>query len=103
MPRNWSWLHCTLHTRVNCIERCRAEDVKSISLLTAEAQVGDRFRNVDLAEQIALWSVAAHAFRPVREAGVNDIELLLVGRQGNPVRLHETTASCASRRMTVTS
>src|SRR5258706_1093108 len=61
MPRNWSWLHSALHTRVDCIERCRAADVKSISLLTAEAQVGDRFRNVDLAEQITLWSVAAHA------------------------------------------
>src|SRR5207244_2767026 len=56
-----SWLHGALHTRVDCIKRCRAADVKSISLLTAEAQVGDRFRNVDLAEQIALWSVAAHA------------------------------------------
>jgi hypothetical protein len=27
--------------------------------------------------------------RPVREAGVDDIELLLVGREGNTVRLHE--------------
>src|SRR2546421_10110757 len=60
-PRSWSWLHSSLHTRVDRIHRCRAADVKSISLLTAEAQVGDRFRNVDLAEQIALWSVAAHA------------------------------------------
>src|SRR3979490_302852 len=56
-----SWLKSTLHTRVDCIERCRAADVKSVSLLTAEAQIGDRFRYVDLAEQIAVRSVAAHA------------------------------------------
>ena len=36
-------------------------DVKSISLLTAEAQIGDSFRYVDLAEQIAVRSVAPHA------------------------------------------
>src|SRR6266571_5047842 len=56
-----SWLHCTLRTRVDCVERRRAADVKSISLLTAEAQVGDGFRYVDLAEQIAVRSVTAHA------------------------------------------
>src|SRR5258706_14732513 len=61
MPRNWSWLHSALRTRVDCIERCRAADVKSISLLTAEAQIGDSFRYVDLAEQIAVRSVAPHA------------------------------------------
>src|SRR3981189_2727311 len=61
MPRRWSWLHSALRTRVDCIERCRAADVKSISLLTAEAQVGDSFRYVNLAEQIAVRSVAAHA------------------------------------------
>src|SRR2546429_846343 len=143
-PRSWSWLHSSLHTRVDRIERCRAADVKSISLLTAEAQVGDSFRYVDLAEQIAVRSVAAHAVlvriapthgapdtpggvtaqpvgdaglghfredaavrhlsgcniqvedadmrgvvRPVREAGVDDIELLLVRREGNAVGLHE--------------
>src|SRR5712692_9587190 len=60
MPRSWSWLQSALHTRVDCIERCRAADIKSIPLLTAEAQVGDSFRYVDLAEQIAVWSVAAH-------------------------------------------
>src|SRR5229473_3560454 len=139
-----SWLQSALHTRVDCIERCRAADVKSVSLLTAEAQVGDSFRYVDLAEQIAVFSVAAHAVfvriapthgapntpfgvtahpvgnaglghfrkhfavrhlsgphiqvehadmrwvvRPVREAGVEDIELLLVRREGNAVGLHE--------------
>src|ERR1700682_4621194 len=144
MPRRWSWLHSALRTRVDCIERCRAADVKSISLLTAEAQVGDRFRYVDLAEQIAISSVAAHAVlvriaptygapntpvsvtahpvgnaglghfrkdfavrhlsgpqiqveradmrrivRTVREAGVDDIEGRLVGREGNAVGLHE--------------
>src|SRR6202011_1337824 len=61
MPRSWSWLQSALHTRVNCIERCRAADVKSISLLPPEAQVGDSFRYVDLAEQIAVSSVAAYA------------------------------------------
>src|SRR5262249_6230838 len=144
MPRNWSWLQSALHARVDCIERCRTADVKSISLLTAEAQVGDSFWYVDLAEQIAVWSVAAHAVlvriapthgapnapggvtaqpvgnarlghvgkdlavrqlarrmidvehadmrwvvRPVREAGVDDIELLLVRRQGDAIGLHE--------------
>src|SRR5882757_6746984 len=139
-----SWLKSTLHTRVDCIERCRAADVKSVSLLTAEAQVGDSFRYMDLAEQIAVSSVAAHAIlvriapthgapntpfgvtahpvgnaglghfrkdfavrhlsaphiqvehadmrrvvRPVGEAGVEDIELLLVRREGNAVGLHE--------------
>src|SRR5450631_330206 len=139
-----SGLQSALHTRVDCIERCRAADVKSVSLLTAEAQVGDSFRYVDLAEQIAVFGVAAHAVlfriapthgapdapfgvtahpvgnaglghfrkdfavrhlsgphiqvehadmrrvvRPVREAGVEDIELLLVRREGNAVRLHE--------------
>src|SRR5437879_10908990 len=138
MPWSWSRLHSALRARVDSIERCLAADVKSISLLTAEAQVGDSFRYVDLAEQIAVWSVAAHAVlvriaptygapntpggvtadpignaglghvrkdfavrclsgphiqvehanmrrvvRPVREAGVDDIELLLVRREGN--------------------
>src|SRR3981081_364605 len=144
MPRRWSWLHSALRTRVDCIERCRAADVKSISLLTAEAQVGDGFRYVDLAEQVAARRVAAHpvlvpllpthgapdtpirvtalpvgnaglrhfrkdfavrhlsspdiqvehadmrwVVRSVREAGVDDIELLLVRREGNAVGLHE--------------
>src|SRR5450631_1600440 len=139
-----SGLQSTLHTRVDRIERCRAADVKSVSLLTAEAQVGDSFRYVDLAEQIAVFGVAAHAVffritpthgapdapfgvtahpvgnaglghfrkdfavrhlsgphiqvehadmrrvvRPVREAGVEDIELLLVRREGNAVGLDE--------------
>src|SRR6266850_8353733 len=59
--RSRSWLHGALRTRVDCVERGRAADVKPISLLTAEAQVGDGFRYVDLAEQIAVSSVAAHA------------------------------------------
>src|SRR5258705_1647511 len=142
--RSWSWLQGALHTRVDCVERRRAADIKSISLLTAEAQVGDGFRYVDLAEQIAVSSVAAHAVlvgiapthgapetpggvtaqpvgnaglgyfrkdfavrhlsgshiqvehadmrrvvRPVREAGVDDKELLLVRREGDAVGLHE--------------
>src|SRR5229473_91831 len=139
-----SWLQSALHTRVDCIERCRAADVKSVSLLTAEAQIGDSFRYVDLAEQIAVRSIAAHAvfvriapthgapdtpigvsahpvgnaglghfrkdfavrhlsgrhiqvehadmrrvLRPVREAGVEDIEILLVRGEGKAVGLHE--------------
>src|SRR6266403_3691308 len=138
--RSWSRLHGTLRTGVDCVERRRAADVESISLLTAEAQVGDGFRYVDLAEQIAVSSVAAHAVlvgiapthgapntpggvtahpvgntglghfrkdfavrylsgpdihvehadmrrvvRSVREAGVDDIKLLLVRREGNAV------------------
>src|SRR5262249_16545113 len=144
MPQSWSWLHSALDASVDCVERCRAADVKSISLHTAEAQVGDSLRYVDLAKQIALWGVATHAVfpriapthgapntpsgvtphpvsnaglghfrkdsavrrlsspnihvehadmrrvvRPVREARVNDIELLLVRREGNAVGLHE--------------
>src|SRR5437879_13871162 len=61
MPWSWSRLHSALRARVDCVERCRAADVKSISLLSAEAQVGDSFRYVDLAEQIAVRSVTAHA------------------------------------------
>src|SRR5713226_2366753 len=61
LPIRRSWLQSTLHTRVDCIERGRAADIESVSLLTAEAQVGDSFRNVDLAEQIAVSGVAAHA------------------------------------------
>src|SRR5262245_52064953 len=64
MPRSWSWLHSALDASVDCVERCRAADVKSISLHTAEAQVGDSFRYVDLAKQIAVWGVAAHAVFP---------------------------------------
>src|ERR1700741_4188191 len=60
-PASWSRLQSALHTRVDGIERCRPTDVKSVSLLAAEAQVGDGFRYVDLAEQIALFGVAAHA------------------------------------------
>ena len=38
-----------------------AANLESISLLTAEAQIGDGFRDVDLAEQIAVRRVTAHA------------------------------------------
>src|SRR5437016_12698891 len=61
MSPNWSSLHRALRARVDRIERCRAADIKSISLHTAEAQVGDSLRYVDLAEQIAVRSVATHA------------------------------------------
>src|SRR3954452_17046095 len=56
-----SRLHRALHTRIDGVERCRTADVKSVSLLTAEAQIGDGFRYVDFSEQIAVVRVAAHA------------------------------------------
>lgn len=43
-----SRLHGALRACVDCIERGRAADVQSISLLTAKTQVGDCFRNVNL-------------------------------------------------------
>src|SRR6478736_2352404 len=61
MLRAWSGLQSALHTRVDGIERGRAADVEPISLHAAETQVGDSFRYVDLAEQIAVRSVASHA------------------------------------------
>src|SRR5262249_28872367 len=54
-------LQRALHAGVDCIERCRAADVQSISLLAAEAEVGDGFRYMDLAEQLAARRVAAYA------------------------------------------
>src|SRR6266702_4415494 len=60
MPRSWSWLHSALDTRVDCIERRRAADVHSVSLLAAEAQIGHRLRYVDLADQIAGRGIAAN-------------------------------------------
>src|SRR6201993_437372 len=138
------WFHRALHTGVDGIERRRAADVKPVSLLTAEAQIGDSFGYVDLTEQFSGGRVAAHAVLvriaptdgkpnstigvsahairdaglrhvrkdlavrhfaradiqveytdmrrivgPVGEAGVDDIELLLVGREGNYVGLNE--------------
>src|SRR5258705_8277267 len=56
-----SRLHRTLHTGINCIERRRAADIESVPLLTAEAQIGDSFRDVNLAEQFTASGVAAHA------------------------------------------
>src|SRR4029077_17658886 len=43
------------------IERCRAADVEPVPEHAAEAQIGDSLRNVDLAEQLAGWVVAADA------------------------------------------
>src|SRR3954468_13051183 len=56
-----SRLHGALHTRIDRVKRCRTADVKSVSLLTAEAQIGDGFRYVDFSEEIAVSRVAAHA------------------------------------------
>src|SRR5689334_10660965 len=137
-------LHRTLHTRVDRVERGRAADIEPVALLAAEAEIGDRFRNVDLADQLArrrvaanavltriapadgapdapvaigthpvgdarLWHLGKHlAIRqlsspeidveradvrriigPIREAGVEHIEPLLVRREGETVRLDE--------------
>src|SRR5258708_40370733 len=84
MPRSWSRLQSALHTRVDCVERGRAADVKSVSLLTAEAQIGDSFRYVDLAEQIAVRSVAAHAVL-VRIAPTHGAPNTPVGITAHPV------------------
>src|SRR5215469_10632664 len=54
-------LHGALRTRVDCIQRGRAADIKSVSLLAAEAQIRDGLGYMDLAEQVAVGSVAAHA------------------------------------------
>src|SRR5258708_12140641 len=84
-------LQSALHTRVDCIERCRAADVKSVSLLTAEAQVGDSFRYVDLAEQLAFPRVAAHAvlFRITPPDGAPDAPFGVTAHPvGNPGLRH---------------
>src|SRR5262245_25900757 len=60
-PYSPSRLHGALRTRVHRIERCRAADIEPVSLLTAEAKIGDRLRNVDLPEQFAFGCVAAYA------------------------------------------
>src|SRR5712675_895705 len=84
MPRSWSRLQSALHTRVDGVERGRAADVKSVSLLTAEAQVGDSFGYVDLAEQIAVFGVAAHAVL-VRIAPTHRAPNTPVGVTAHPV------------------
>src|SRR6266700_6600876 len=56
-----SRLQGALRTRIDRVERCRTADIKSIALLIAETQIGDGFRYVDLAEQLAVGGVAAHA------------------------------------------
>src|SRR6516162_11768096 len=56
-----SRLHGALRTRVDRIQRGRAADIKAVSLLAAEAQIGDGLGYMDLAEQVAVGSVAAHA------------------------------------------
>src|ERR1700746_3807372 len=50
-----------LRIRVDRVERGRAADIKPVPLLAAEAEVGDGFRNMDLAEQLAVLGVTAHA------------------------------------------
>src|SRR6476620_12572267 len=45
-----SRLHGALRAGVDRIKRCRAADIESVSLLAAEAQIGNRFGYVDLAQ-----------------------------------------------------
>src|SRR6267154_1394683 len=61
-----SRLQGALHTGVDRVERCRATDVKPVPLLAAKTEIGDGFGYVDLAEQLAVFGVAAH---PVGNAG----------------------------------
>src|SRR5262249_20203672 len=61
MLRSRSRLHRTLCARVDRVERRRAADVKPIPLLTAETQVSDGLRHVDLAEQVTFGTVAPNA------------------------------------------
>jgi hypothetical protein len=50
-----SGFHCSRRAGVDGIERCRAADVEPVPEHAAEAQIGDRVRDVDLAEQLASW------------------------------------------------
>src|SRR5262249_25566721 len=61
MVRSGLRLLGALHARIDCVERCRAADVQSVSLLATEAQIGDRLRYVNFAQQFAAGGVAAHA------------------------------------------
>src|SRR5689334_4266310 len=54
-------LHRTLDTGIDRIQRRRAADVQPVALLAAEAQIGDGFRDMNLAEQLAIGIVAAYA------------------------------------------
>src|SRR6476661_4936217 len=54
-------LHRALHARVDRVQRSRAADIEPVALLAAETEIGDRFRNVDLADQLARRRVAANA------------------------------------------
>src|SRR5262249_2633800 len=56
-----SGLHCARRAGIDGIERCRAADVEPVPEHAAEAQIGDSLRDVDLAEQLAGWVVAADA------------------------------------------
>src|SRR3954465_7956223 len=56
-----SRLHGALHAGIDGVERCRTADVKSVSLLTAEAQIGHGFRYVDFSKEIAVLRGAARA------------------------------------------
>ena len=54
------WLRRALRAGVDRVERGRAADVEAISAAAAEAQIGARLRHVDLADEVAVGSVAAH-------------------------------------------
>src|SRR6266849_9324047 len=101
LPIRRSWLQSTLHTRVDCIERCRAADIESVSLLTAEAQVGDSFRDVDLAEQLAVPRVATHAvlFRITPTHGAPDASLRVTAHPVGNAWLGHVSKDLAVRRL----
>src|SRR5262245_59855892 len=54
-------LQRTLHTLVHGVQRRRSTDIESVPLLPAEAQIGHRLREMDLAQQFPILGVAAHA------------------------------------------
>jgi hypothetical protein len=53
-------LHCAGRTRIDRVERRRAADVQPVSERAAEAQIGDRLRDMDLAELLASRVVATN-------------------------------------------
>src|SRR6185437_5623758 len=137
-------LHGAFRASVQRVERCRAADVKPVSLLASEAHIGNGLRQMNLADQVAFGIVAANAILlgvtpthgapdipigvaahavgkarsevfgedlairqlarididveytdprrislSLREARVDDVELLLVGRERNTIGHHE--------------
>src|ERR1700761_7610998 len=84
-------LQRTLRARINRIERGRAANIEPVALLAAEAEIGDGFRNMDLADQVTVGVVAANAvlFRVAPAHGAPDIPVGVaahaVGKAGREV------------------